>query len=116
MAVKQQLLLEVDPEGDFTETYEKDPGICITNYQLAVEAVRHDRCLCSPEFPHWVAQKRDFSPDSETDSDDVKDINSLENQGDLILSENGLVKLEYVIAVCPRSRDHKRRLRRRNRV
>jgi hypothetical protein len=113
IAVKQRLLLEIDLEGDFTETYTEDPAICISNYQLAVEAARQDRCFCNSgeeKSPRWFAQKRDLSPESETDSDETDEIKNLETGQHSTASANGLVEFEYVKAVCPRSRDRKRRL------
>ena len=53
--MKQQLLHEIDPEEDLTEIDMNDQSICVANYQLAVEAACHDRCLCNPDverFPH----------------------------------------------------------------
>jgi hypothetical protein len=77
----------------------KDP-----NYQLAVEAARQDRCFCNPGEEKFPPQNRDLSPDSEADSDEPEEIDSLENRQNSMASENGLVKLEYVKAVCPRSK------------
>jgi hypothetical protein len=117
IAVKQKLLLEIDPERDFTETCTEDQEICDANYQLAVEAARHDRCFCNPgeeRFPTWFAQKRDISSDSENDSNGAQDIDPLEKQETPAESEHRfgqLVPLEYVKAVCPRSHGHNRRLR-----
>jgi hypothetical protein len=94
IAVRQQLLVEIDPEGDFTETYTTDRDVRIANYQLAVEAGRRDRCFCKP------------GADSKIDSEEANDICGLGNEA-LPMSENGLVNIEYVRAVCPRSGDHK---------
>lgn len=119
IAVKRQLLHEIDPEGDFTETYTKDQNIHVANYQLAVEAARHDRCFCDPgeeRFPHWFGQERDPSPDNETHTDEAGDSSRLENQEVATASKTGLVKFDYVKAVCPHSRDSKRRLRKRSRL
>jgi hypothetical protein len=68
IAVGQQLLLEIDPERDFTETCR---DICIANYQLAVEAARHDRCFCKAREERLTTW--DLSSDSENDSDGVQD-------------------------------------------
>ena len=88
-----------DLHGRSSNLHPKDP-----NYQLAVEAARQDRCFCNPGEEKFPPQNRDLSPDSEADSDEPEEIDSLENRQNSMASENGLVKLEYVKAVCPRSK------------